>query len=494
MKKYYFAAAVLFFWTQAFAVSFNEYINNIEYKGVTDKLTDVEKREFSKIYFDNDLPLYEDRLIKLYLVASEINTESEFNSYLKQFEALVSKARQIEGLNNLNRYNKAERLLHFLHDESFSKELTGPAAGYNIGIKETLDTKVYNCYKSALIYNALLEYFDYQTYLVLVTEHIYSVVIIDGKEISVETTNRYGFDSYNNGGADFKRKFDKPNISLQRKNYRSKNPIDNVTAAGIIYNNLLLLYAGREKYPGYPVPVDMERSALLGMLGLFITGENEAISNNVQYPFYRITEAKVKGDPLLLDEQYSKMYNIISHPNIAAYNKQYRRNLSILVMDSLPLYREKRYGKDNSLSVNELIKSYKNSLFQIEKYSLRDEITDSAWNNTIIQFMQSLKSKSDTTTYEGIINYTNAAYALINDETLKQSNYYTKYKEMLSQYPTTELNNYIAGLINNNKHRQAFREAETGISYLKEINFYHPQTMRTLERNRNTIQQYLQNN
>ncbi len=477
-----------------FANNFSSYLGKIPYDSVVSELTPIEEREIEKITFKDGTPVYNDRIIRLYLVASGINTEAEFRHYFTLFEDLVQQAKELDGPGELNRYNMAERLLHFMHDEIFKTEITGRAAGYNIGVRETLDKKRFNCYKSALLYNALLEYFDYKSYLVLVPEHIYSVVLIDGRRISVETTNRFGFDTYNDGYPENQRKFDKPNVLLNRKNYRDKTPVDNVTVAGIIYNNLLLLYADQEQYPGYPVKTDMNRAALLGMLGLYITGDNKAIANNVQYPFFRLTEDRVKQDPQNLEKAYDDFMQIINHPYITAYSKPYRRNASILVLESLPAYRKSVYGDPSTLTLDRLAESYRDSLVTLEKLSLDRSITDSGWNNTVIQYMENVDGKVNMDSYEGVRSYITAAHELINDERLRTSPSYGRHRDLLARYATTELNNYIAALINSKNYRQAYAESRKGASYLRQLDFSHSATMRTLERNMNIVKDQMERN
>jgi hypothetical protein len=475
-----------------FATDFTDYMSSIPYDSVKQKLSNVEQREFDKIYFENGLPYYDDKLIKLYLTVSGIVDENEFNSYLQQFESLVQKSRGISGINSLNNYNKAERLLHFLHDESFATELKGPAAGYNIGIRETLDHKRYNCYKSALIYNSLLDYYGYNTYLVLVPEHIYSVVIVDGKEIPVETTNRFGFDPFNAGDPEFKRKFDKPNITLRRTNYRKRTPINNISVVGIVYSNQILLYAGKETYPGYPVTLDYEKAALLGVLGLYVMKNEAALGNNALIPFYHITENSIQSDPLKLETELDRYNTILSIDYLAPYAKPFKRNKNVLLLQNIDAYREKKYGVADSLSISELNNSFANTLNFVENISTDDGITDSIWNNSLIVYSDALEVKTKENSYTSIKLYIDSMRLLMQNSDLQKSKVYSKYNDRLKRYGSVRLNNYIAELMNSEKYEQALSEGKQAIAHIKDIDYYDSRVIKTLESNIEKVEKFLQ--
>lgn len=484
MKKY--LIVLLLLWSPSlFGMTFEEYISSTGYEDVNNTITQKEINELSKINRTSGSLTYNDKLIKLYLIGSEINEEPRFSRYIDQFEGLVSKARQSSDRKGLSGYNQAEWLLHFLHDELFKIEITGSGAGYNIGIQETLDEHLFNCYKSALIYNAFLEYFGYQTYLVLVPEHIYSVVYIDGTPVEVETTNAYGFDPHNRGLPKYTRKFDNPNIKFDEPRYSVTQPIDNISVISIIYNSRLLLYTGQKKYQGVNTGINMKRAAALGLIGLYISPDDKSIANNVQFPFFTITKNQILTSPGNFESEYERFYSLIQKPEIKSSNAPYLRNLSILLMDSLKPIRTYRYGNLSTKGLDAITKAFSESLLLLEKYSLDNDVTDAAWNNTVIEYLETLETRIHFSAVTDTETFARQCMNLFNNEKLQSSTYAPKYRKTAERTVTVHLNNYVAQLIESGQYAKAVKDADTGIIILKkQLDFYDNEVMRSIELNR----------
>ena len=466
------------------AAGLQKHIDTFGYDFLNDTITDIEKRELDRISFENSSPYFPDKIIRLYLIASQINKEPDFTRELKAFESVIKEIEpQTKGLSS---YNRAEKILHILHDIYFKTELTGSGAGYNIGIEDTLRSKRFNCYKSALIYNAVLEYFGYESYLVIVPEHIFSVVLIDGRQIEVETTNRFGFDPYDRGAPGHKREFDKPGVIFDKKNYSSKTPVDNISIISIIYSNRLLLYTGQKRYTGYSVKPDFERAAALGVLGLYMHGKSTNLANNIIYPFYRISSGNMKKDPASISKYVKQFSEFLAHSRFAPYRPMYNKNISIAVLESQPALRESYLSSANPISADTVTDAYIQSLKSVESNSQSAEITETAWNNITIDYNHDLAKQINTDSIEGIKNYALQQKRLF--ETLSEYKHSSKYKSMAAYNTTVILNNYILKIYGTKNYQKALSEIDRGIDLLeKQLSFYDKKVMDSVKKNREII-------
>ncbi|MDA3899813.1 MAG: hypothetical protein PF637_04765 [Spirochaetes bacterium] len=466
------------------AADLKKHISEFGYDFLHETVTETEFREINKVSFDNKRPVYNDRLIKLYLIASEINSEPRFTRELKNFESVIETIRpQVKGLSS---YHRAEKILHLLHDIYFKTEITGSGAGYNIGIEDTLTDKRFNCYKSALIYNAVLDYFGYESYLVIVPDHIYSVILTDGKQIEVETTNRYGFDPYDRGAPEFKRALDKPGVTFSKKNYRTKTPIDNISVISIIYNSRLLLYTGQRRFSGYPAPLDHKRAAALGVLGLYIHQDSDNISNNILFPFYRINSARMAQNPDSIIENINQFKKLLAHERFSPYRPMYNKNISIALLEVQPAFRESSFGRSETLNLDQITSAYIASLELIENNSVSDEVTSTAWNNITIDFNTDLEKKISFRSIDDINDYTTQQKRLFTHfEASPQS---SSFQKLAKERVTVMLNNYILNIIESKDYEKALRETDEGINLLKNRhNFFDEKVMNTIAKNRSLL-------
>jgi len=355
--------ALLFSATILFSGDFSLFIKDIPYEEVKKNITALEIKEFNKITFKNKRPTYKGPLIRLYFLASGINTPETMKQYMNQYNSLLKYIKSKLRSKKLNKYNKAEYILHLIHSKLFIKVQTGAAAGYNIGIKKTFDEKAYNCYKSALIYNSILSDLGFVTALISVPEHIYSIVYIDGQYIDVETTSRYGFDPYNKGRPNYKRKFDKKNIRFSIRYYSKKTPVNNIPVLITLYHNRVVATTGEAVFYGVNLQKDFKRAAAMALLESYLDQFESTFANeSLMHRFYEIMKISIKENPTKLQNEATKYRNFLYSLPQNVKKKNYLRNKDIFIgqhirsikNNDLKLISNQNYKQILSIHIKEL--------------------------------------------------------------------------------------------------------------------------------------------
>lgn len=109
--------------------------------------------------------------------------------YKNEFIKLAKNISISEEFQNANTVEeKADIILQLLH-----KNLLKRYTGNDPRLSSVFKSGEYNCVSSTVIYNMLCDYFGIKSSAVVVPEHIFSNLNINGKNIDVETTVRYGF-------------------------------------------------------------------------------------------------------------------------------------------------------------------------------------------------------------------------------------------------------------------------------------------------------------
>ncbi len=453
--------------------NFSSYLRIFDYPEITEKISRLEFREMNRTIVADDGVKYPDKLIRLYILSSDITHEQTFNSYLENFRSRVEKAGKIireKGYDRkLNRYNLAEFLLHFLHDEYFLTQQRGNAAGYNIGIRETLDSGKFNCYKSALIYNAFLQYFGYRTSLVSVPDHIYSLIDINGTAIDVETTNRYGFDPYNAGKGRYRRIFDKKNIKFDVVYYRKKIPMDNISAVVQVYNNRSLLFSGDMNYSGVPVEKSYSRAAALSLIGSYLSsGDENYIVNNTLYKVFQFTRSIIEKNPEKIHREYVRYTKILDHEIFERFSAKHRYNIEVLSGNAVTAIRRKQVKNTDKNNMREVLKLFINESMTAKKYIRENrDILNSLWNNSIVEFNSLLGKKYTPGDLENIKKYGRLIMEMLNDPVFNNVNFIQKYREQYRGNICIFIDNLGIKKLNARDWREADRIYREGREFLQ---------------------------
>ncbi len=480
----YFSAALLCLTISLFAqtpAGFTDVIKLFNYPEISAQYSELEQTEFGKISFTPKIN-YPDKLIRLYLLASGITDTKDFNLYLAQFEKLFKKSLSDMNGKKLNDYNRAEFILHFLHKNLFKKVIEGTGAGFNIGIRDTLSSGLYNCYRSALIYNALMEYHGYKTYLVLVPDHIYSVVEINNKQIDVETTNQFGYDPFNKGLPEFKRLFDEKNIMFRKTTYYSKTPIDNISVLTSVYSNRMLLYSGDKVFSGEAVQINKYKALSLGIIGFFLNNNDPIIINNILVTASHIFSDKVKADRNSIYTEYDKLLSLMNIPSFVNKSKPFKHNAQLILANDINNQR-KLFLKNNQDSVK-LISRFTDDFINYKKYfSDNKEVYSTSTYNSTLELAEILQI------YFPLNNYNNFENCLINllyffdqkeiSEVIDSQNL----KNISVNIISIKINNHAVTLASNNKTAEAAELLNAAITLLKKNGLNEKKSMQLLEQN-----------
>ena len=465
--------------------SFDAYLARFEYPEIVKKISPMELRELNKITFNGTEPGYPGRLIDLYLTASGITDETQHTQYRTAFENTAEEARrELAKKENrkLNSYNKAEFLLHYLHRKIFKSTITGSGAGFNIGIKETLDTGAFNCYKSALIYNAFLEYFEYRTSLVLVPEHIYSIVYIEDIPVEVETTNQYGFDPYAAGGNRFMRVFDTPNIIFDKKYYNNKQPIGNISVLSQVFSNRLSMYSGDRTYSGESVPNDAERAAALGIMGTFINPLDDMTASNCLTMLSRIFRTSAYNNLTDIENAADRFLRTAA---IFSSCREYRnsmRNFSIIILNTAADIHRREFSRLSGEA--DFVEIFTRDFYYYEKYLKTDmQIFNDGYNNTTVEFLDAVRKRYPSPDSLTIASAAGIMTRFFSDPRMQNNALSSRYRQYGSELLAAYINNAGAAAYNAGNTDKAIQIFTEGLSAARSSGMYDNRSFSAIEHN-----------
>ena len=191
-------------------------------------------------------------LAQISLWASGDTTSSNLDK-IKAAAASLNNSQDIQASSR----EKAEFILTFMH-ANFLKRYSL----YQTRVDTLLSVGTYNCVSSAAFYIILCNSAGIKTSAVITKEHAFVIVHIDGQDIDVETTNRYGFDPGNR--KEFHDQFGKLTgfSYVPAQNYRDRQTIENIELISLILNNRIGDYERRSNFTD-PVPLAVDRAALL---------------------------------------------------------------------------------------------------------------------------------------------------------------------------------------------------------------------------------------
>ena len=447
---------------------FLDYLEIFDYREIRENIRPAELEEFGKIRISGGVISYPENVLKLYIIASEVTDPEEIGAYMERFRSLKRLADEKLGKLSLNRYNTAEFLLHFLHDTMFRENQTGELSSYNIGIRETLDSGKFNCYKSALIYNGFLEYYGFSSAYVWVPNHIYSSVIIDEKPIDVETTNRFGFDPRDAGSPAYARKFHQKNVQLLKHSYGSKKPLDNFSVMTHVYVNRSNIYSGLVSYEGPRMGKNPGRAAALSVLGnyLNIQGDRE-IRDNMLYKIFLITQESLASNPGAIDPERTRYRKILDHPLFMDLRGVHLRNLEVALARAIQETRERRAAGAPGGDMKALREIFGDEISMARKYIEENiQVRQGTWNNSIAAFGTILEKRIPQNDLEGIMSYGRLMMDLLSAESLKENNFVEKYIRMYQYNTAAWIYNLGVPLVNGGEHARAHEIYTRAIRFL----------------------------
>ncbi len=450
------------------AENFTEYLASFRYPEVERRVVPLEARELDRITGGPSGKTYPDRILRLYLVASEINTEPELGRYEAEVRGLVDGARAALGggrYAGLDEYNRAEFLLGYLHDRLFKTSAAGSGAGYNVGIRETFDTGLFNCYKSALIYNGLLEYFGYRAGYVQVPNHIYSVVYVGGLPVEAETTSRYGFDPYGRGLPEFRRRFDAPNVVFNKREYRDKKEADRLSVLSQVYHNRASLYSGDAYYSGLSVTKDLERALALRFMGNYLdsAGDPWCYSNLLVTMMQYETEI-LRDDPARLPAEFDRFVKLMERPGYREQSAVTLRNFEILCASTLAKRRDLALGPaaGDSAAYDACVEECMGA----EKYIRKNrDVKNICLSNAILSLYRTLESRHPSDRPESPYIMHRVMSPLFSIDFLRSNGEIQEKKRMLYRGMCVMINNTGVAAIQKSEPARAMNILNRGIRY-----------------------------
>ena len=178
----------------------------------------------------------------------------------------------VEALNSSNELpkdskEKAEFILTFMHG-NFLRSYSL----YQTRVDTIFANGSFNCVSSAVFYVILCESAGLNASGVITRDHALVTVHIDGQDIDVETTNRYGFDPGNR--KEFHDQFGRLTgfSYVPARNYRDRMTISKIELVSLILNNRIADHERANRF-AEAVPLAVDRAALLSGDSLVVTDE-----------------------------------------------------------------------------------------------------------------------------------------------------------------------------------------------------------------------------
>jgi len=152
---------------------------------------------------------------------------------------------------------KAEFILTYMH-----RNILKSYSLYQTKIDTIFSNGSYNCVSSAVLYMILCTSAGIDVSGVVTKDHALAMVHINGEDIDVETTNRYGFDPGNK--KEFNDQFGRTTgfAYVPARNYRDRQTISKIELISLILNNRISDYERQNRYSD-SVPLALDMAALL---------------------------------------------------------------------------------------------------------------------------------------------------------------------------------------------------------------------------------------
>jgi len=152
---------------------------------------------------------------------------------------------------------KAEFILTYMH-----RNILKSYSLYQTKIDTIFSNGSYNCVSSAVLYMILCTSAGIDVNGVVTKDHALAMVHINGEDIDVETTNRYGFDPGNR--KEFHDQFGKTTgfAYVPARNYRDRQTISKIELISLIFANRISDHERQNRYSD-SVPLAVDMAALL---------------------------------------------------------------------------------------------------------------------------------------------------------------------------------------------------------------------------------------
>ncbi|MCL2480548.1 MAG: hypothetical protein FWF38_02440 [Spirochaetaceae bacterium] len=247
---------------------------------------------------------------------SGLNKEN-IELFIKKYEKLTEDLSLYFEKNNINladSYKTGEAILLFLHDNLLKKYVE-----METRLDELFSKGVFNCVSSGIIYYALAMHNNLDVRAIKTKDHAFCAIIIDGKIVDVETTNKYGFDpgdkkefvnSFGNTGF----------VYTPPSNYKNRNEISAKELLALVLQNRIAELQRKGNFID-TVSIAVDRNAVLGTEDSFSDMINEfknytvQISNKGDYKnaiiFLSSAASVYDYDPILTDTASKLFYNQI---------------------------------------------------------------------------------------------------------------------------------------------------------------------------------------
>jgi tetratricopeptide (TPR) repeat protein len=168
----------------------------------------------------------------------------------------------VADLNNSNDFpragrERAEFILTYMH-----RNILRRYSIYQTRVNTIFADGSFNCVSSSVLYIILCESAGIRTSGVVTKDHAFVMVHIDGQDIDVETTNRFGFDPGNR--REFHDQFGRLTgfSYVPAQNYRDRQTISKIELVSLILNNRIAEHERRSNFAA-SVPIAIDRAALL---------------------------------------------------------------------------------------------------------------------------------------------------------------------------------------------------------------------------------------
>ncbi|MCL2800949.1 MAG: hypothetical protein FWD28_04245 [Treponema sp.] len=207
-----------------------------------------------------------EELAEIALWASGNAASSNFASNLNRIKTMASNLNNSADLPPQGK-ERAEFILTFLH-----RNVLRNYSLYQTRIDGVLTNGSFNCVSSAVLYIILCESAGIRTSGVITRDHAFVIVHIEGEDIDVETTNRFGFDPGNR--REFHDQFGRLTgfTYVPAQNYRDRQTISKIELISLIMNNRI---ADNDRASNFAnsVPIAIDRAALLFGESLIVNAE-----------------------------------------------------------------------------------------------------------------------------------------------------------------------------------------------------------------------------
>jgi hypothetical protein len=156
-----------------------------------------------------------------------------------------------------NGRERADFILAFLHDNLLRRYSL-----YQTRVDTVFTNGNFNCVSSAVLYIILCKSAGINTSGVMTRDHAFVIVHVDGQNIDVETTNRFGLDPGNR--KEFHDQFGRLTgfSYVPARNYRDRQTINQIELISLILNNRIAELERTNRHTE-AVPLAVDRTALL---------------------------------------------------------------------------------------------------------------------------------------------------------------------------------------------------------------------------------------